>query len=50
MFIDKEKFNQMNILFIGVGYFPSFIAGDKNFWVELINLLCQEDSIKINIV
>ncbi len=32
----------MNVLLVGVGYYPCRMSGDKNFWVELAPLLARQ--------
>jgi len=45
----KNIFNKLNIpiinkkvIFIGVGYFPYYLTGDKNYWLKLISKLSKD--------
>ncbi len=40
----------MNVMLIGIGYFPALTAGDKNFFYQLIPLLIKRGGVTIEII
>ena len=37
----RAKLNQLNVLLLGVGYFPAIISGDKNFFFRLVPIIAR---------
>jgi len=45
-----KEFEKLNILLIGVGYFPRVTAGEKNYYFNLIDLLGKTGKVELEVI